>query len=141
MINLILSILMVFACSTQKKAKRFECTECNIATITTTDKEIETVKVGQVITFLCTIKKECSKNVEFSEYSNEVLFKLIDRRTQTFIDAFANVPESDRINLLDVIANPLLDYNTAELKIKIEKSEASDGIKKSLIAALGKSEK
>ena len=138
---LLFLFLTLSACATMNSQKQTNCKACDIETVVITDKNIETLNPDQANLFLCSMKKECSTNVEFTEYSNEVLFKLIDHRTQLFIDAFANVQPKEREYLLEAIANSILDYDRKELILKVEKAEGSSGLKTALLNALRKAEK
>jgi hypothetical protein len=138
--TVLLLVSMLYACATQHRSI-VNCIPCNIEAISTADKKIDSLNKEQIQAFLCTIKSDCKLNVEFAEYSNGVLFKILDRKTQTFVDAFSEIELEDKEYLLDVIASPILDYNVQKLILKIETSNGNEETKTTLLNALRKAER
>ena len=141
LVFLMISLLIICACqlpfdSVDSNREEFSCIPCNIKTISDVTKNMEKIKDSQVEKFLCTIKKECELNIEFSQYSNEVLFDILDKHTNKFVIAFSKVPVPEREYLLFVISNPLLDYNIEDFQLKVKNSEGSTEIKSLILKAL-----
>lgn len=124
----LLSILILCACRSRSDSMdstraKWSCIPCNIKEIDEAEEEKEKIKTVQIEKVLCTIKKECQTNIEFTEYSNRILFDILRKHTNTFVKSFSKVPLSDREYLLHVISNPLLDYNIKEIALKVESSK------------------
>lgn len=47
-------------------------------------------------TFLLTLSKECRNNVEYMEYSNEVLFTTLSKKTEVVMDLVQSEKEIDK---------------------------------------------
>lgn len=118
--------------------KSNKCISSNINEIVKVEKNILEVDSKQILLFLLTIKKECENNIEFSEYSNKVLYELLDKRTCSLIKVIIYNPSLDMDYILLQISNPILDYNYKLLVSKIENCKTKSVIKKKLIEALNK---
>jgi hypothetical protein len=72
---------------------------------------------------LKTFGNECKGNVEYTEFSNEVLFKVINKKTEIFIDVFnKNIESLETEVILKELESPLLDQ--ADLNQIISKIQA-----------------
>jgi len=134
-------VIIFFGCKHQEKSGTStdslgSCKSCDIIEVVNTEKNIAIVKEDQIERFLCVIKTECQNNVEFTEYSNEVLFMLIDKRTDLFFKVFSKAASIEKKYILFQIRNPLLDYNMDELILKVEKNNGDSIVKKQIISAL-----
>lgn len=116
--------------------KSNKCISSNINEIVKVEKNILEVDSKQILLFLLTIKKECENNTEFSEYSNKVLFELLDKRTSSLIKVISKNSSLDIEYILLQISNPILDYDYKSLKTKIGKCKTKSVFKKKLIDAI-----
>ena len=94
--------------------------------------------------FLKSFSRECSSNVEFSEFSNEVLFKILEKQPSLFIDAMClNDKTIEYSDIYLEISSPLSDLFPLDAINKIFKSSTHecsqlDSIKKYLNIATEK---
>jgi len=114
---------------------------CNIEVLQKTEQKIDNIQLKQVHDFLSDMKKECNTNAEYSEYSNEVLFLLLEKQTEILIYALEAKSSFDMPYILSQVSNPLLDYNLKALQLKIKNSIGSEVIKNLLIDALKEADK
>jgi len=137
MLPLLISFLLFMANSDCKPCKG---RHCDVAAVTAIAKKIPRSSVCDVRCFLSSIGKECLKNAEFMEYSNEVLFKLMLTEPDTFIIAFsAEDAKLDRHIILREIANPVHDgIDVNAVKQAILRSEITGEYKKHILLSLGK---
>lgn len=56
-----------------------DCEKCNTEKLLDFSENIENLNYEIVKSFICTFDSTCSTNIEFSEWSNELLFKLIEK--------------------------------------------------------------
>ena len=112
--------------------------KCSISIVAKTEKNIDNITKKQILTFLKTFGTECKNNVEFQEYSNEVLFKILELKTDLFCQVV-----NERINNIEInqiikeIDNPINDlYNIEIIKNRISKSSLEKSIKVKIIKAL-----
>jgi hypothetical protein len=100
------------------------------------------VKQEEIRDFLMTFGEKCKNNVEFSEWSNELLFDLLDRQTELTVRTIEK--EENRIEksaILNVLSSPLLDrVNVKQLREKIERLSIKRILKQEITEALKKAE-
>jgi hypothetical protein len=127
----------------EKPADIMGCEKCDIEIVRKTEKEIVSLTDELLKSFLCTFDKKCHLNIEYSEYSNEVLYKALLKQPQQVVRVLDSIYSSGNdLSVIYVeISSPLLDYSYDDLIMVIEKSEGSAGIKKKIITALKRAKK
>ena len=86
-----------------------------------------------------TFNKECRTNIEYSEFSNEVLFKLLDTRTKEVVDVLMSNKNIDLETILIQLKNPIDDsIDIYSLKNKLESlsSEVNQSLVEKMILSL-----
>jgi hypothetical protein len=112
--------------------------KCDRATLLSTSNKIGQLTQKQIEDFLLTFGKECRNNVEYSEWSNELLFSLLDKQTELTlktIEKEENKIEKDEI-LID-LSEPI--HDTVVLKnliSKIDKVKINGRLKKEILERL-----
>jgi hypothetical protein len=102
------------------------CTKCQLDAALIIKKRLYNLSYSEINDFLCSIGKICENNVEFSEISNEVIFKLLTVQPVAFLDVLSRDRSLEVDTILKIISNPLLDYNLDEIYKSIEKIETND---------------
>ena len=136
---MVLSILsFCFSCSgQQKKQETKECNKCDIKTVLKTSEKISQLTEGDIACFLLGFGDTCSNNVEYSEFSNEVLFKVVAKYPKEFLDVFSR----DLINqgyILKELSTPLLDFNLEEIVGGVKSIREESEIKGRILNSLQK---
>lgn len=136
---MVLSIFsFCFSCSGQQKKQAIkECNKCDIKTVLKTTEKINQLTEEDVACFLMGFDDTCSNNVEYSEFSNEVLFKVVAKYPKVFLDVFSR----DLINqeyILDELGAPLLDFNLVEITEGVKSVKEESEIKGRVLASLQK---
>jgi len=119
-------IFVLSSCNCLSFKNNKACTACSIEIVKETDINLRNLTKKQIEYFLCTIKSECINNVEFQEYSNNILFKVIEAYPSDFVKVFSTSKIIDKNILLLQISNPIKDYNTPVLIQKIELSKGDN---------------
>lgn len=92
----------------------------------------------EITDFLLTFGQECRNNVEYSEWSNDLLFSLIDKQTDLTVRTIEK--EEKRIEMaeiLDDLSSPIHDLtNIKDIISKIEKAKINKEIKDKIIERL-----
>lgn len=114
--------------------------KCNIEIVLEMSENIGYSNNRLIVKFLQSFGKECENNVEYSEFSNEVLWKLIQSQPEQFCKVLDKHKDSIDINyIIKKIENPLFDLvdleNTKEI---IAKSINDKSLKIKLQTALDK---
>jgi hypothetical protein len=86
------------------------CKKCDIEKVKTVNDSINNLTLQLVKDFLCTFDKTCDNNAEFSEWSNETLFYVIQKKPQLFLDAIST-SKLDIEAILYALENPLYDMD------------------------------
>lgn len=68
---------------------------CSIKVLKNTDERIDNLDLKTVAEFLASFHKDCSNNVEFSEWSNELLFKVAHKKPDLLLQL---LDKNDSIN-------------------------------------------
>ena len=137
-IIILLSSIIAYGCNSTKNgfqnAKR-SFIPCDINEVLKTEKKIGHVSTKQVFGFVCSLKMECQTNIEFTEFSNKVLFKLLDQEPEVLLSTLADSTLDKRFLYLQLSA-PLLDYDIKTLIDKVKKSKGEESIKQQVISNL-----
>lgn len=112
--------------------------KCNIQIIRQTEEKLNMLKSSEINLFLRTLSKDCSHNIEFTEYSNRILYKVLELYPSELIECISSSKEIDPDYIFSELANPLLDINGKKLKEIINKAHGETGIKDKLIRAIEK---
>lgn len=109
---------------------------CDIEIVLDVEKNIDNISDTLVYQFLHTFDESCKNNIEFSEYSNEVLFKLINKQPKKMVENISK--EGINIDIiLEELANPISDVVILDDVINSIQSVTTDKqLKDRLIKAL-----
>lgn len=115
-----------------------EIEKCDRAILLSTSNKIGQLTYKEITNFLLTFGKECKDNVEYSEWSNEILFSLLDKQTELTLKTIKkeeNKIEKDEI--LNNLSEPVHDKgDIKELIAKVDKVKLNGRLKKEIIERL-----
>lgn len=86
--------------------------------------------------FFCTFDKSCQYNVEFSEWSNETLFELLDHHPRLFLTALETEDLKTKYLIIKEIETPIQEFNLKKIYEKIESTDYEGDLKKQILTAL-----
>jgi hypothetical protein len=132
-------LLLVSTANTSAIARSFlHCPKCDIEVLKYTENHLANLSRKEVAEFLCTFHSSCSNNVEYSEYSNELLFRVLDKYTDDFIWVIANTQVCKKY-IYERLSTPLFDVDVNALKVKVQEIRKGDNnVRKEIIEALSK---
>lgn len=107
------------------------CEKCNIEKISIVDKNIDSLNYQMVYEFLCTFDSTCNINAEYTEWSNEVLFKVLEKAPKLFFQVILKEKLQNEV-ILNEIKGPILDPNIKKIYDKIKEITILDNIKKNI---------
>lgn len=114
-----------------------DCRKCDIAYVGIVDRGIDNLSRNDLSNFLCTIRYSCSDNVEFGEFSNEVLFKVLEKYPDLVIDVLSSDQPINLELILNEIANPVHDgINVSDIKKSVSESPENGSVKQKILASL-----
>jgi len=112
--------------------------KCNSETIIETIEGINNISEDLMLRFLNSFIEECKHNVEFSEFWNETLFKVIQNEPELFCKVLEkNNAQIDIGSMVSELKSPLHDLIDLELTInKIADTKCNTTLKSQMILAL-----
>lgn len=126
---LTLSTLTIYGQQTKK------CDEANFHSIS---ENIGKLTQKEIADFLLTFGHECRSNVEFSEWSNELLFKILDKQTELTLKTIEKEEKRiEKVIILEDLEEPIsYTPDFKKLITKIEGIKINDSLKKEIIERL-----
>lgn len=117
-----------------------ECTPCNIEAVVNFEQKMDHLSQEDIRAFLCSFDKSCENNVEYSEYSNEMLFRFLQKDPELLLKALNDTsPDSKLSTILQIFSEPVSDeFETDDLVKALELVEVQslDNLKLRLIDSL-----
>lgn len=114
----------------ESKALNTDSLKCNIDVVVRLSKTMENPDKVAILNFLFTFDETCNSNVEYSEFSNEVLFQVVQKHPNQVLELLSNKRVKTQI-ILKELKSPLSDaYGAADLSGFIEKVEDIQNHKK-----------
>ena len=114
------------------------CEKCNIKLVVEVEKNLDSLSYNHIYNLLCTIDESCSNNAEFSEFSNRMLFSVLQRYPTDFIKVLDKYPELQKNYLFKELSGPLLDYDIQWIIGRIKSAEVDGKVKRKAIESLQK---
>jgi hypothetical protein len=111
------------------------CDKCNIDKVKAVNDHLNSLTFQIVSDFLCTFDSTCINNVEYSEWSNETLFKVLEKSPTIFFKVLARGQVDNKL-LLWEIANPIHEFDLQKIYNKVESASAPTDIKSKYLKAL-----
>ena len=121
--------LLILTCILLASAQK--CKKCDMNAIVDISDRVQKYTYAQIQDFLCTFDAQCESNVEFSEFSNEQLFKILESYPQVLIQVLQAVDDSKQHLILDELENPIHDgFDLEVIYAKLSQIEESNAILK-----------
>ena len=137
-LKLILSVFMLSTYSLFGQSVK----KCDTAILVQTSEKIGKLSQEEIIAFLSTFGEDCKNNIEFSEWSNELLFTIMNTQTNltlTTIEKFENKIELDVI--LEDLNSPLSDIEIKKLISQVNEVNIKPLLKKQILINLNIADK
>ena len=125
-------------CSGQpKKQETKDCNKCDIKIVLKTSEKINQLTEEEIVCFLLGFDNTCSNNVEYSEFSNEILFKIVAKYPKEFLDILSRGLINQEY-IFDELSTPILDFNLDEIVKGIKGVKGESKIKERTLSSLEK---
>ena len=109
--------------------------KCDIEFLAHIEKLIEqnAITENEITGLFQTISDSCKNNVEFSEYSNEILFKTLEIQPEIFVDKLSTLKKSKQMFIINELTTPVSDkYELKNIIIQIKDTAILKKIQKML---------
>jgi len=84
------------------------CDKCDVEKVRLVNQHLDSLTDQMLSEFLCTFDNSCKNNVEYSEFSNETLFTVLEKAPTLFFQVLTTRQIDDKI-ILKEIENPIND--------------------------------
>ena len=115
---------------------QIECEKCDIEKVKTVNENIGDLTFKIVEEFLCTFDDSCGANIEFSQWSNEMFYKLLDIDPNLVFRVLESGQADNMEILLDEIENPIHEFNFENIYAKISNVETTLEFKEKLMKSI-----
>jgi hypothetical protein len=109
------AVEMITSRDSMKSEKAIKTTDsvifkCNENIVLKVHEKLDSLTVKDIADFLKVFSIKCKNNVEFSEFSNEVLFEVIDKQPTNFIKAICETNDEVEYQIIyDELKSPIHD--------------------------------
>ncbi|MBD77636.1 MAG: hypothetical protein CL840_01690 [Crocinitomicaceae bacterium] len=94
---------------------------CSSRILLKTSSQLDSLNINLVDSFLSTFHESCRNNVEYSEWSNELLFKVLIRNPEMVLIVLSTNPNISYNEIIHELESPIHDQiNLGEIILKIE---------------------
>lgn len=111
------------------------CDKCDIDKVKVVNEKLDSLTFDIVSEFLCTFDRSCSVNVEYSEWSNETLFRVLETDPALLLQVLAT-GVVDNTMILNEIQNPVVDLDLQGVYDNVKGISASLDMKVKCLEAL-----
>jgi hypothetical protein len=103
-----------------------------------TSKKVGQLTKDDIRTFLLTLGAECESNIEFGEFSNEVLFLVLDKHTELTLKTIESEKRQIELDeILSILSSPVNDgIDVKRLIPKVENVKFDRRLKKQVLDSL-----
>ena len=125
----ILSVLNIYGQDVKK---------CDVTVVLFTKTNVGHLTQKEIKKFLLTFGQECRNNAEFSEFSNEVLFLVMDKQTELIFGTIEKERTTIELSaILREIGNPIHDLmDLEEILVKVENFKMDRQLRNDIIERL-----
>ena len=112
------------------------CDKCDLEKVRIVNQHLDSLTAQMLSEFLCTFDNSCKNNVEYSEFSNETLFAVLEKAPNLFFQVMTTGQIDNKI-ILKEIENPINDLiNLQKIYDKIKLASAKTELKTKYLNAL-----
>jgi hypothetical protein len=115
-----------------------ECEKCDEQKVLAVSQNMDGLNYQLIYDFLCTFDESCSRNVEYSEFSNEVLYKVLAKHPKAIVELISDGSKLNSEYIYKQISSPLLDYDYVSIINSIKGTEGNEDIKIRIINSVKK---
>lgn len=132
------SIILILVLGGAISLQAQETTKCDLAILRETNANLNNLDEKQITQFLFTFDTSCDINVEYSEFSNELLFQVLDKHTAQLLTVLLKQGEVLRMDvILNELSSPVNDsFDIEELISKVRKAQVNKRLQEDVIKVL-----
>lgn len=134
MVKHIIFIVTLCIISINYAQERTDSIKCNINVLLKFDNNLDSLDTNSAREFFLTFDKACKNNAEYSEWSNELLFKFLDRYPRKFINVLLLKEKYDLISIFKNLESPINDgFDLDKIYKGVEAIDLHNSVKKEIL--------
>lgn len=116
----------------------YDTTKCRSEPLLTVDHNLENLTGEMILDFLSTFSVICEANVEFGEWSNELLFKILFIKPELTLEVLSNnLDQIDTVSIYKELESPLHDLIPIDsITSRVKQLSINERLKKSVLSRL-----
>ncbi|AEV31673.1 hypothetical protein Oweho_0659 [Owenweeksia hongkongensis DSM 17368] len=117
-------------------ASAMNCEKCAIENVKLIAENLDSLTVELIKDFFCTFDKSCQNNSEYSEWSNEIVFELLDHDAKLFLTVLKAENLETKKMIIKEIETPSHEVDLNRIYKKIESTNYEGTLKKEVLEAV-----
>nr|NQU88918.1 hypothetical protein [Bacteroidota bacterium] len=105
-----------------------DCDKCNTEKLLDLSENLGNLKYDIVKDFACTFDSICVNNIEFSEWSNELLFKLVEKNINLLNEVLHELGYKYVNLIVWELENPIMEFDLKKLYLLVENANGPKDI-------------
>lgn len=105
-----------------------DCKKCDLEKLLDLSENLDNLTYKTVKNFICTFDTTCHNNIEFSEWSNELLFKLIEHDVNLLNNALNELGYKYVKLIGQELETPIINFDLKKIYILIKNSKGPKDI-------------
>lgn len=130
----IMTIILTLTLSTV--FAQIDCKKCDIEKVKVVSENMDNLNIHIVEEFLCTFDNSCNTNIEYSQWSNEILYQLFDNDPELIFKVFEQGQVDNAQILLNELEHPIQDFDYQKIYNEIEETKTNSDFKDKVLKSI-----
>jgi hypothetical protein len=110
-----------------------KCPKCDLDKLDFISLRVDSINKDMINDFLCTFDKKCKDDAEFGEYSNELLFRVIEKSPKLFIEVLSSKSREKIDLILNELSDPAVEMEYPKIIDRIKKGAPASVLKEKIL--------
>jgi hypothetical protein len=110
-----------------------KCIKCDLDKLEFISLRVDSINKSLINEFLCTFDEQCKDDAEFGEFSNELLFRIIEKAPKLFIDVLSSQSKEKIDLILNELSDPAVEMDYPKIIDRIKKGAPSSILKEKIL--------
>jgi hypothetical protein len=110
-----------------------KCIKCDLDKLELISSHLDSISKSMISEFLCTFDKKCKDDAEFGEYSNELLFRVIEKAPKLFIEVLSTKSNETKELILNELSDPAVEMDYQKIFDRVKKGAPSSDLKTKIL--------
>lgn len=110
--------------------------KCNVEYLVSLEERLNDLAYEDISVFMKRFKEECNDNIEYSQYSNELLFRILHRYPAFVIEALEEIDLGTKEIIFSKLSESVLDHDYDDIIKAVNRADGNESIKKQIISSI-----